>query len=304
MRHTVLCVDTPDRIERLEVTVDEREQLRTVTATTREEVTAALEERTIACVVTGYTLDSGEFGGLAVADAIREHSPQTPCVLYSEVPVGEIDTSEFEELVVEFLDRERSNADETLQFVVEDVIEHTVTAQVGHLTPADEQQRLAALDRYDVDGLPVEESFDRVSGLISDHFDAAVAFVGLVKREQEEFLGCAGGDLQSVTRENSMCTHAILQEDVMTVEDIAEDKRFAENEVLHNFGIRSYAGANLTTPDGHVIGSVCVLDTEPRTFDETERATLQEYADTVMELLELRRQVADETVDSREEVAG
>ncbi|EMA42319.1 GAF domain-containing protein [Halobiforma nitratireducens JCM 10879] len=171
------------------------------------------------------------------------------------------------------------------------MIDHS--AQVGFLEPDDEEQRLETLAEYDIDELPIEESFDRLTDLIADHFGVAVSFVGLIEEDEENFLACTGADWDSLTREDTMCTHSMLQEDVMVVENIAEDKRFSENEQLENLGIVSYAGANMTAPNGQVIGQVCVLDHEPRSYSPKERETLEQYADTAMEILELRQAVLE-----------
>lgn len=292
MTRTVLCVDREDRVGSVRDVVEQNEDTVTRTASTIDEVETVLSDEAIACVVTAYKTGGGATG-LDVAGHLRETAPQTPCIIYTDTDVDSIETTEFEELVVEFLDRTRDGAQQRLQFLVDDLINHSVQAQVGYLAPSDEQDRLDALEQYDLDELPIEQTFDRVSTLIADHFDAAVAFIGLVKRDEEEFIACEGSDLDPVTREDTMCTHAILEENVMTVEDIRGDKRFSENELLKQFGIRAYAGANLTTPNGHVIGTVCILYTEPREFDAETCNQLQSYADTVMELLELRRQVVD-----------
>ena len=75
----------------------------------------------------------------------------------------------------------------------------------------------------------------------------------------------------------------------MVVEDIAEDDRFNKNEQLENLGIVSYAGANMTAPNGQVIGQVCLIDFERRGYDAAEQAELQEFAETAMEILDLRQ---------------
>jgi GAF domain-containing protein len=147
--------------------------------------------------------------------------------------------------------------------------------------------------------MPIEESFSRLTDLITSHFDAAVAFIGLIEEEKEDFLACTGADWDSLTREDTICTHSMLQEDVMVVEDINEDKRFANNEKLHDLGIVSYAGANMTTEDGQIIGQVCLIDHEPRSYDEAQRRDLADFADTAMEILDLRQQLQD----ARTEVA-
>jgi CheY-like chemotaxis protein/putative methionine-R-sulfoxide reductase with GAF domain len=249
----------------------------------------ALDDGGIDCIVTRYELPDGS--GMEVVDTVRAKSPQTPVVLFTDVPPTEIDTASFEELIVEYLNSELPDAHDRLGFIVDDLISHS--AQVGFMAPENEEGRLEALSSYDVDELPIEESFSRLSDLIASHFDASVSFIGLIEEQQENFLACTGADWDSLTREKTICTHSMLQEDVMVVEDVREDSRFSENDTLENLGIRSYAGANMTTPDGHVIGQVCVLDSEPRTYDADERAELQQFAETVMEILELRDTVQD-----------
>lgn len=101
-----------------------------------------------------------------------------------------------------------------------------------------------------------------------------------------------------LAREDSVCTHSMLQDGVMVVEDITDDARFRSNETLHQLGIVSYAGANLTTGVGNTIGQVCVIDHEPRTYSEAEKEDLQEFADIAMEILELRHMIDDTTTET------
>ena len=287
MTRTVLCVDTEDRVSSVSAAVDDEENLTTISATSVAAARDVIDEEPIVGVVTSYTLPDGS--GMDVIQSVRDQIPQTPVVLFTDVSPAEIDTESFEEVLVEYLSRELPDAEDRLGFIVNDVIDHS--AQVGFLTPDDEEERLKALEEYDIDELPIEESFQRITDLITAHFDIAVAFVGLLEKDEENFLACTGGDWDSITREETMCTHSMLQEDVMVVEDIANDNRFNKNEQLENLGIVSYAGANMTTSDGHVIGQVCALDHEPRTYTEAERQQLEQFADTVMEILELRQSV-------------
>lgn len=286
---TVLCVDADDRVGDVATTIEGEQRLTAVQATSIEAAREALADESVVCVVTGYDLPDGT--GMEVVRAIREQSPQTPCILFTDVPPGEIDTASFEETIVEYLSRDLPDAHDRLGFVTSDVIDHS--AQVGFLAPDDEGDRLQALTQYDVDSLPIAESFERLTDLIASHFDAGVSFIGLIEEDQENFLACTGADWDSLTREDTICTHSMLQEDVMVVEDISEDKRFAENPQLENLGIVSYAGANMTTPDGQVIGQVCLIDYEPRQYDEDQRAELQQFADTAMEILELRQSLRE-----------
>jgi GAF domain-containing protein len=290
MTRKVLCVDTEDRISSVSSAVEYEENLTTVTATSVEAARDVINNESVVGVVTAYTLADGS--GMDVVQSVRDHTPQTPVVLFTDVSPADIDTESFEEVLVEYLNRELPDAEDRLGFVVNDVIDHS--AQVGFLAPENEKERLEALEQYDIDELPIEESFQRITDLISAHFDVAVAFVGLIDKEKENFLACTGADWDSLTREDTICTHSMLQEDVMVVEDIANDSRFNKNEQLMNLGVVSYAGANMTTPDGHVIGQVCVLDHEPRSYTEEEKHRLEQFADTVMEILDLRQSVSAE----------
>jgi CheY-like chemotaxis protein len=293
---TVLCVDDEDAVDATSAVLAAGSDLEPVTRTSVEGARQAIEEEPVACVVTEYDLADGT--GLEVVETIRAEAPQTPCVLYTDTRPGEIDTASFEEVIVEYVSKDFPDAGEQLSFIVDDLIDHS--AQVGFLKPDDEESRLEALESYDIDELPIQESFDRLTDLIADFFDVEVSFIGLVEEDEEDFLACTGADWDSLTREDTICTHSMLQEDVMVVEDVQQDSRFSENEQLRNLGIRSYAGANMTTPDGHVIGQVCVLDGEPRDYSESERERLQQFAETAMEILELRQSLRE----ARPEVAA
>jgi len=293
--NTVLCVDTGTTLDETTTRLAEEPGLDPVESTSVADATERLESESVACVVTEYDLDDGT--GMDVIRSVREQAPQTPCVLYTATRPTEIDTDAVEEVIVEYLNKDLPDASDRLGFVVDDVIAHS--AQVGFLTPDDEGSRLDALAAYDVDDLPIEDSFNRLTDLIASHFDAGIAFIGLIEKDEENFLACTGGDFDTLTREDTICTHSMLQEDVMVVEDINDDKRFANNDALHDLGIVSYAGANMTTPEGHVIGQVCLIDFEERNYDATERAELEQFAETAIEILELRqslRAVEDQEV--------
>ncbi|WP_211334065.1 GAF domain-containing protein [Halopiger aswanensis] len=293
-------MDSDQRVSSVASTIDADDGLTAVEATSVDAATETLADEPVVGVVTAYELEDGT--GMDVVDALRAEAPQTPCVLFTDVSPADIDTESFEEVIVEYLNRDLPDADDRLGFVVNDVIDHS--AQVGFLAPDDEDERLETLEEYDIDELPIEESFDRLTDLIADHFDVAVSFIGLIEEDEENFLACTGADWDSLTREDTMCTHSMLQEDVMVVEDIADDKRFNRNAQLENLGIVSYAGANMTAPNGQVIGQVCVLDHEARGYSPAERETLQQYAATAMEILELRQTVRESRATATDAPAG
>jgi serine phosphatase RsbU (regulator of sigma subunit) len=90
-------------------------------------------------------------------------------------------------------------------------------------------------------------------------------------------------------RETSMCGHVVASNEALVVDDVKKDRRFANNPFLKKMGIRFYAGAPLTTRNGHAIGSVCVIDNKPRKISAREVALLRLVADGVMKEVELRK---------------
>jgi CheY-like chemotaxis protein len=289
MTRQILCVDEVGPLERTRATIESAQGYDVIEATTVEDAVEHLGERQVDAVVTEYGLPDGR--GLDIIDRLREVQPQTPGVLFTDARPSNIDTGAVGEIIVEYVSKDTPDARENLVPLLGDLIQHS--AQVGFLRPDDEAERLAALQEYDVEHLALEESFDRLTDLIASHFDVAVTFIGLVEEDEENFLACHGADWDSLTREDTICTHSMLHEDVMVVEDITDDSRFNENETLLNLGIRSYAGANMTTPGGDIIGQVCVIDHEPRSYSAAEQAELQQFAEDAMEHMELRQRLQD-----------
>ncbi len=156
-----------------------------------------------------------------------------------------------------------------------------------------EAARLNALARYDVLDTPPEAFFDRLTRLGARFFGVPIALVSFVDKERQWFKSCFGADLTQTSREVSFCAHALEHRDVLVVEDATQDARFAQNPlVTGEMGIRFYAGAPLRTPDGYVLGTLCLIARAPRSFSAEEQATLQDFAAMAMDELELRREVA------------
>ena len=84
-------------------------------------------------------------------------------------------------------------------------------------------------------------------------------------------LSCYGAAFEPLDREETICTYAILEEDVTVVEDATADPRFSDNGTLAGADVRFYAGAPLRTPNGQAIGTFCIHDDEPRTFSDRDR---------------------------------
>ena len=160
--------------------------------------------------------------------------------------------------------------------------------------PPDEAARLRALRRYDILDSAPEESFDRLARLATRLFGVPVSLVNFVDVERMWSKAQVGLEVCEVRRDLSFCTHALLSDEVLLVEDARADERFASNPfVAGEPGIRFYAGAPLVTPGGHRIGTLCVVDYAPRTPEPRQLAALQDLAAAAVDELELRREVAE-----------
>jgi EAL domain-containing protein (putative c-di-GMP-specific phosphodiesterase class I) len=159
------------------------------------------------------------------------------------------------------------------------------------LRPANEPSRLAALHDYAVLDTPPDRQFDTLVGLASRLSDSPIAALSFVDKDRQWYKSRTGFDAIEAPRDISFCAHAILEPDqVLVVEDARHDSRFATNPfVTGAANIRFYAGAPVVVPNGHAIGTLCVLDHQPKTFPDAARQSLRDLAAGVAALLELHR---------------
>jgi len=156
------------------------------------------------------------------------------------------------------------------------------------LLPADEEERLAALVELNLLDTDSEPVFDRITIKLARVFEMPIALITFVDRDRQFFKSHTGlPDDLAKTRQSprnvSVCGHVVARNEVMVIEDLARDRRFANNPLLREHGIRFYAGAPLLAPNGQPIGSLCLMDLKPRTFSNREKRLLMEYASDVME---------------------
>ncbi|NJR40234.1 MAG: GAF domain-containing protein [Leptolyngbyaceae cyanobacterium CSU_1_4] len=156
--------------------------------------------------------------------------------------------------------------------------------------PANETERLAALYRYQVLDTAPEAAFDRITALAARLFDTPVALVSLVDESRAWFKSCVGFSNLEVPREGSPCSMAVLKDVPLIILDTLQDDRFACTPLVQSEpGVRFYAGAPLLTQDGFNLGTLCVVDTQPRDFMSLDQqATLVDLAAMVVDELELR----------------
>lgn len=163
-------------------------------------------------------------------------------------------------------------------------------------TPENEEARLEALRESGLlDGAP-EEEFDRFTRLAARMFEAPVALFTLVAETKIVFKSAIGLAAREHDREASLCSQTILCDTPLVVPDLEADPRFCGNPLVCGpAGFRFYAGAPLTTRDGHAVGVLCVLDTEPRApLSEEDRAALMDLAATAVELIDRRRDIVSQ----------
>lgn len=159
------------------------------------------------------------------------------------------------------------------------------------IIPPNETQRIDALNNYAVlNGFP-DKYFNELAIIIAKTFDTPIALISLVGNEHVEFKGNFGmQDVNVVPRGESLCSLAILDNDPTIFRDARKEPCLLNNPlVAGDFGLRFYAGSPLTTKEGFNIGTVCVVDKEPRNFSEQETALLSRFAENVMQELESRR---------------
>lgn len=168
--------------------------------------------------------------------------------------------------------------------------------------PLDETARLLSLHSLRILDTPREERFDRITRMARRVFDVPICLISLVDTSRQWFKSRQGLEACETSREISFCGHAILDEQVFVVCDALSDERFADNPLVTDEpNIRFYAGCPVHGPDGSRIGTLCVIDSEPREFGDDDSETLKDLAAMVDDEIRISSQV---TVDELTQVAN
>lgn len=179
----------------------------------------------------------------------------------------------------------------------------------------DHQERLAVLHAYGILDSPREEEYDQLVELLREVFDVPVAAISFVDRDRQWFKAEAGLNCDETPLSCSVCAHAIASgDDLLVIPDATMDERTSCNPlVTGDSKIRFYAGGVLWTPDGHALGALLLLDTQPRTLTPTQERLLKTLSRQVMLMLESRRvseqrlranQCLEGAVELRKEMLG
>lgn len=251
-------------------------------ATSTEDAKERLRDQDFDVLITEYDLPENEADD--IIDFVHDEGIDTVTVIFSDKTFDEMS----EEAIVSSHAYHEKDGDEAFGEVL-DSMNYLMRdrSQVKRPKPENEDSRLKAIEKYDVEKMMEEEKFDRFTRIGAELFDAKFCFVGIVGKEQEDFMSFIGDDTEHLKRDCTICTFTINQDNVMEVEDTSKDPRFKYIDELHDLGIKWYAGAPLVTEEGYKIGSFCVADPEKKEFTERERELLQLFADEAMEKVEI-----------------
>ena len=156
--------------------------------------------------------------------------------------------------------------------------------------PSNEAERLAALKAYHILDTETEQSYDDITALAAHICKVPIAMISLVDEVRQWFKSRLGVEQQQTPREVAFCAHAILQNGPFIVRDATKDRRLADSALVTGEPhIRFYAGIPLINPEGLALGTLCVVDRQPRRLTAAQQKALQALSRQVMALLELRR---------------
>jgi GAF domain-containing protein len=156
--------------------------------------------------------------------------------------------------------------------------------------PHDEKARMETLRQYQILDTAAEDAFDDITNLAAEICGTPISLITLVDGDRQWFKSKVGVTLQETNRDIAFCAHAICQDDLFVVPDALADDRFSRNPlVTHDPNIRFYAGMPLYVRNGYPLGTLCVIDREPRHLTDEQKDKLRALAASVVMLLEIRR---------------
>src|SRR5690606_19143857 len=155
---------------------------------------------------------------------------------------------------------------------------HKVLMEIAK-KPHNESMRIAMLKKLRILDTPAEQSYDNITQLLAKIFDVPTCLISLVDSERQWFKSRHGMQCSETSRDIAFCAHAILQEDVFIIEDARLDVRFNGNPLVTTAPeVISYIGVPLTVGNGLRLGTLCLIDTKPRTYSDKDIEILKSFA--------------------------
>lgn len=155
--------------------------------------------------------------------------------------------------------------------------------------PVNEELRLQDLLSYEILDTTAEREFDELVELAGQICDCPISLIALIDSERQWFKARSGIELLESPRSTAFCAHALLSDEILLVEDATKDERFEDNpNVTGGLGIRFYAGAPIISPAGHRLGTICVIDKQPKKLGKAQLQALNILSNQITKLLELR----------------
>lgn len=154
---------------------------------------------------------------------------------------------------------------------------------------AREAERIETLKKYGILDTPPDGSFDSITQLAAVIFDVPISIISLVDTDRIWFKSHYGLSVKQIGRDPGLCASAILSEDVYVVENARTDPRTLANPlVASDFGLQFYAAVPLRTLENHNLGTLCVIDKQPRTFSQKDKRILEQMGNLVMDEMQKR----------------
>ncbi|MCW8107223.1 GAF domain-containing protein [Alteromonas ponticola] len=145
-----------------------------------------------------------------------------------------------------------------------------------------EVERLQSLYELSILDTPPEERFDKITRFAQEYFRCKICLISLVAEDRQWFKSRQGLNVCETPRDISFCTYAIAEEEYLIIPDAHEDFRFAKNPLVTGDPfIRAYAGIIVHSPDGHELGTLCIIHDKPREFSPKDIEMLKNFGEMV-----------------------
>lgn len=153
-----------------------------------------------------------------------------------------------------------------------------------------EAARLQALEELDLLDSPRDPGFDRIVRLIQEIFSVEIGIVSFIDAHRQWYKACSGMPVDELPREDTFCRYVLETDNALIVQDTRLDERFRQHPVvIQPPHVRFYAGFPIRTEEGHIVGTICAMDSQPKSFGKRDARVLEELAGAVMDRVALAK---------------